>query len=584
LLRLWDDIREHTLKSVAPALIYEEASLIKRAIRDVYSRDIDEIHVEGEEGYRLAKDFMRMLTPSHARKVQLYRDPAMPLFHKYQVEAQLDAMHSPVVQLKSGGYLVINQAEALVAIDVNSGRSTKERHIEETALKTNIEAADEVARQLRLRDLAGLIVIDFIDMEETRNNHAVERRLKDAMRFDRARIQLGRISPFGLLELSRQRLRPSLMESSFLPCPHCEGTGMVRSVESASMHVLRAIEEEGVRRRSSEITVTVHSDIALYILNQKRGELGLIEARYGFKVFLQTDSTLVPPALRMERIKSDVPIEIPTALPAPIDEDPRDSEVEDEAVTEDGEEQAATAAERGTDAKDDGGEDGRRRRRRRRRRGRRDELPGGAGDGEQPSEARADNGAEPASDSDGGNAENADGAPTDVATEMLDGQAVPRRRRGKRGGRRRQRRPGEQQGDMLDIGGDAEPAPPEPSATHQDLALLPTQAEAAPLPTPKPKRSRKKVASAAPIADEVQEAVQPIAEAAPVKPRRVRRAKPTATIEADPSSQPVATLAPVTAPQPAAGPQLSAEPTTLPVAPSSPGDQPARKGWWNRFM
>jgi len=365
LLRLWDSVRELTLKSTAPALVYEEANLIKRSIRDVYSRDIDEIFVEGEEGYRLAKDFMRMLTPSHARKVQLYRDPAMPLFHKYQVEAQLDAMHSPVVQLKSGGYLVLNQTEALVAIDVNSGRSTKERHIEETALKTNLEAADEVARQLRLRDLAGLIVIDFIDMEESRNNHAVERRIKEAMRFDRARIQLGRISPFGLLELSRQRLRPSLMETSFLPCPHCDGTGMVRSVESAAMHVLRAIEEEGVRRRSSEITVTTHPDVALYILNQKRTELLLIEGRYGFRVFLQSDAALVPPAIRMDRVKSEVPIEIPAALPAPVEDEPAlEADEETGEETEDTEQEAADR-----ESREEGGDEARRRRRRRRRRG-----------------------------------------------------------------------------------------------------------------------------------------------------------------------------------------------------------------------
>ncbi len=228
LLRLWDDIREHTLKSVAPALIYEEASLIKRAIRDVYSRDIDEIQVDGEDGWRAAHEFMRMLMPSHAKKVQLWRDGGQPLFAKHQVEAQLDAMLLPTVQLRSGGYLVINQTEALVAIDVNSGRSTRERGIEETALRTNLEAADEVARQLRLRDLAGLIVIDFIDMEAKKHNAMVERRLKEALKNDRARIQVGHISHFGLMEMSRQRLRPSLAETSFIACPHCGGTGHVR--------------------------------------------------------------------------------------------------------------------------------------------------------------------------------------------------------------------------------------------------------------------------------------------------------------------------------------------------------------------
>jgi len=243
LLRLWDEIRALTLESTAPALIHEEGNLIKRSIRDLYTRDIDEILVEGEEGYKGAKTFMKMIVPSHAKRVQPYRDPQVPLLHRYQIEAQLDAIHNPTVQLKSGGYIVINQTEALVAIDVNSGRATRERHIEETALKTNLEAADEVARQVRLRDLAGLIVIDFIDMEENRNNHAVERRLKEAMKHDRARIQIGRISAFGLLELSRQRLRPSLAETSTDRCPHCAGTGVVRSTESTALYVLRAIEE-----------------------------------------------------------------------------------------------------------------------------------------------------------------------------------------------------------------------------------------------------------------------------------------------------------------------------------------------------
>ncbi|MBY0430511.1 MAG: ribonuclease E/G, partial [Rhodospirillales bacterium] len=339
LLRMWDNVRELTLRSKAPALTYEEASLIKRSIRDLYSRDIEEIQVEGEEGYRIAKDFMRMLTPSHAKRVQPYRDPAIPLFHRYQVESQLDAMHSPVVQLKSGGYVVINQTEALVAIDVNSGRSTKERHIEETALKTNIEAAEEIARQLRLRDLAGLIVIDFIDMEESRNNHSVERRLKEAMRFDRARIQLGRISPFGLLELSRQRLRPSLMETIFQPCPQCSGTGVVRSVESAAVHALRAIEEEGIRRRSIEVTLTVATAVALYILNQKRKALAEIELRYGFDVIISGDDSLLPPAYRMERVKSETPIPIePPRVISPeetsliVEEDEEEEEEVEEIV------------------------------------------------------------------------------------------------------------------------------------------------------------------------------------------------------------------------------------------------------------
>ncbi len=274
LLRLWNEIRELTLQSTAPALIYEEGDLIKRSIRDLYTRDIDEVLVEGEEGYRTAKAFMKMLMPSHAKRVQPYRDPQIGLLHRFQVESQIDAIHSPVVQLRSGGYVVIDQTEALVAIDVNSGRSTRERNIEETALRTNLEAAEEIARQLRLRDLAGLIVIDFIDMEEYRNQGAVERRLKEALKNDRARIQVGRISPFGLLEMSRQRLRSSLVEASTQPCPHCGGTGTIRSTESTALYVLRSIEEEGIRRRSAEVCVYVPTTVALYILNYKRELVG----------------------------------------------------------------------------------------------------------------------------------------------------------------------------------------------------------------------------------------------------------------------------------------------------------------------
>jgi ribonuclease E len=302
LQRTWNQIREVTMSSRAPALIHEEASLIKRAIRDIYSRDIEEIWVEGEEGYKVGKDFMKTLTPSHAKKVQRYKDDIIPLFHRYQVESQMEAINNPVVQLKSGGSIVFAQTEALVAIDVNSGRATKERHIEETAYKTNLEAAEEIARQLRLRDLAGLVVIDFIDMEDNRNNHSVERRLKEALKADRARIQVGRISHFGLLELSRQRLRPSLIEANFKACSHCAGSGMVRSTESASVHSLRMLEEEGVRQRSSEVTITVHPDVALYLLNYKREALASVEARYGLKIFVLGDPTLVPPNCRIDRV------------------------------------------------------------------------------------------------------------------------------------------------------------------------------------------------------------------------------------------------------------------------------------------
>ncbi|HEY9567066.1 MAG TPA: ribonuclease E/G, partial [Thalassobaculum sp.] len=343
LLRLWDDIRETTLRSTAPCLIYEEANLIKRSIRDLYARDIDEVQVEGEEGYRIAKDFMKALVPSHAKRVQPYRDPHAPLLHRFQVESQLDAIHSPSVELKSGGYIVLNQTEALVAIDVNSGRATSERNIEETALKTNIEAADEVARQLRLRDLAGLIVIDFIDMEETRNQHAVERRVKEAMKNDRARIQIGRISHFGLMELSRQRLRPSLFEASTQLCPHCKGTGHVRSTESSALHVLRVIEEEGLRNRAAELVVYLPASVALYILNHKRQRLAEIELRYGFSIMLEQDESLIPPDHRVERrrpktAEERAAFQSAAALPPPPVEEGDDAVDE---IDEDEDEQSA---------------------------------------------------------------------------------------------------------------------------------------------------------------------------------------------------------------------------------------------------
>ena len=397
LLRLWDDIREHTMKSVAPALIYEEASLIKRAIRDVYSRDIDEILVDGEDGWRAAHDFMRMLMPSHAKKVQLWRDNGtlggQPLFARNQVEAQLDGMLMPTVQLRSGGYLVINQTEALVAIDVNSGRSTRERNIEETALRTNLEAVDEVARQLRLRDLAGLIVIDLIDMESKRHNAMVERRIKEALKNDRARIQVGHISHFGLLEMSRQRLRPSLAETSFILCAHCGGTGHVRSTENAAIHVLRGIEDEGGKRRSAEIIVHVSTPVALYLLNHKRERLREIEVRYAMRVIVAADDAQIVPQFRIEKVRTRSPDEMPVVvtaersmLPPPVTQSEEDEEEEAEAVVseddddDDGEDdtpEQKTADAAGSDGADEA-ERRRKRRRRRRRGGRRDEPQAGA--------------------------------------------------------------------------------------------------------------------------------------------------------------------------------------------------------------
>ena len=400
LLRLWDDIRDKTMASIAPSLIYEEASLIKRAIRDVYSRDVDELIIDGEDGWRTAREFMRMLMPTHVKKVELWRNSGQPLFAHQNVETMLDSMLNPTVQLRSGGYLVINQTEALVAIDVNSGRSTRERGIEETALRTNMEAADEAARQLRLRDLAGLIVIDFIDMESKKHNAMVERRMADALRNDRARIQVGHISHFGLMELSRQRLRPSLAETSLTVCPHCGGMGHVRSTESAALHVLRAIEEEGGKRRAAEILVHVSGDAALYILNNKRQRLTEIEARYTMRVHFAADPSLLPAQTRIERLRAQT-----ADLPAPesgvvqqrddlaYEPDPTAEElaadadvIETQDVTQDVPAADAAPAAADPDAVPgetaEEGERRRRRRRRRRGRGRRDEagvtIPDGA--------------------------------------------------------------------------------------------------------------------------------------------------------------------------------------------------------------
>jgi ribonuclease E len=383
LVRLWDSIRERTITSTAPSLIHEEANLIRRAIRDLYSREVIEVQVEGDNGYRTAKDFMRMMVPSAARRVHHYRDPAVPLFVRHRVESQIESLYSTTVGLKSGGYIVINQTEALVAIDVNSGRSTRERNIEETALRTNIEAAEEVARQVRLRDLAGLIVIDFIDMEEQRHNAQVERRLREAMKHDRARIQLGRISMFGLMELSRQRLRPSLIETNFSMCPTCGGIGHVRSIESAALHVLRSIEEEGLQQKASELAVSVAEPVALYLLNHKRAALSDVERRYGIKVFIHSDENIIKHAEhKIERQKARVPgeFQFPEPPPPVIEDEPVESnETDEDMPAEDSILGAGSSEESRDDGESDetgkggeGGEDrgGRGRRRRRGGRGR----------------------------------------------------------------------------------------------------------------------------------------------------------------------------------------------------------------------
>ncbi len=359
LQRLWEQIRELTLQSIAPAKIYEEGDLIKRSIRDLYNRDIDEVLVEGEGGYRIAKDFMKMIMPSHAKNVKRYED-ALPLFARYQVESYLAGMFNPTVQLKSGGYIVIGVTEALVAIDVNSGRATKEGSIEETALKTNLEAAEEVARQLRLRDLAGLIVIDFIDMDERKNNAAVEKRLKDKLKTDRARIQVGRISGFGLLEMSRQRLRPGMLEATTQPCPACHGTGLIRSDDNMALSILRQIEEEGTRRRSREVLVRCPVSIANFLMNQKREHIAQIEARYGLSVRIEGDVHLVSPDFSMEKFKTASRV-VPEATAPVVSVDASLMDMVDATDEDESEEETAVEVEEETKPK-------RKRRRRRRRR------------------------------------------------------------------------------------------------------------------------------------------------------------------------------------------------------------------------
>jgi ribonuclease E len=373
LLRMWDTIRELTLKSNAPACVYEEGDLIKRAIRDLYNKDVADIVVEGDDGYRNAKDFMRMLMPSHAKNVKPYKE-SVPLFQRHHIEAQLDAMFQPTVTLKSGGYIVINQTEALVSIDVNSGRATREHNIEDTAYKTNMEAAEEIGRQLRLRDLAGLVVIDFIDMEDQRNDRNVEKRLRDCVKNDRARIQIGKISQFGLLEMSRQRLRAGVVAGSTVPCPHCMGQGIVRSVESTALRVLRALEEEGQKMRAAAVSVHVAQDVAIYTLNQKRRELARIENDYGMVISFDPKADLPAGHFDIERTQQKAPGEQPR-LPAPVQVAPEIEEeepeiLEEEIEEEEEEETAETQAQ--PNEQQQQGEGGGRRRRRRRKRGGRD--------------------------------------------------------------------------------------------------------------------------------------------------------------------------------------------------------------------
>ncbi|MGH6725379.1 MAG: Rne/Rng family ribonuclease, partial [Pseudolabrys sp.] len=491
LLRLWETVRDLTLKSMAPKLVYEEGSLTKRSIRDLYSKDIDEIIVSGEEGYKEAREFMRMLMPSHAKHVKLYKD-SQPLFTRYGIESQLDAMFSPVVQLRSGGYIVINQAEALVAIDVNSGRATREHHIEDTALKTNGEAAEEIARQLRLRDLAGLIVIDFIDMDEGRNNRTVERRLKDALKHDRARIQVGHISHFGLLEMSRQRIRTSVLESSTEKCPECGGSGHVRSVSSVALQLLRAIEEILIKGATHNLIVRTRSEVALYVLNHKRAHLRALEERFRITITVSADATVTgQQSFVVDRGEQVHTVEaaktLAAATPPPLssgveaDEDVLDAEAD--AVIEAGPEEvdapAEAPAEAGSERPHGDGEHegGRRRRRRGRGRGRGGEPREGASQSAQetlPERAIAHEDHEAGSPEEVGPGEQQPrqgGAPGTGE----DGDIRRRRRRGRRGGRRnRQGRNGEA---PFPTNGDT----PEPELQHavEDLDRPPANIDSA---------------------------------------------------------------------------------------------------------
>lgn len=435
LLRLWENIRDLTLKSSAPCLIYEEGDLIKRSIRDQYSKDIDEIIVDGDKAYKEAKDFMRMLMPSHAKNVKRYKD-SEPLLQRHGVQSELDALLEPTVTLKSGGYIVINPTEALVSIDVNSGKSTKEHNIEATAVSTNLEAAEEIARQLRLRDMAGLVVIDFIDMDEPRNNRAVERKLKDSLKQDRARIQVGRISSFGLLEMSRQRMRSGVLEGSTDTCPHCQGTGMIRSTESAALQVLRAVEAEALKGRAKALDVNVPMDIAVFILNQKRTTLLDIERRGRVSVYMVADASLISPDYSIKRTDDRTPdVSMDTdalSMESAFDDEEDaalDAKAEAAARSEEEADASANTENSSGDDADGDGED-KPKRRRRRRRGRKSE-----------SGSAENNTAEDGDTSDAAATEASGSEDGDGETPELDEDGKPRkrRRRGRRGGRRHRR-------------------------------------------------------------------------------------------------------------------------------------------------
>lgn len=621
LLRLWETVRELTLSSAAPSLVYEEGSLIKRAIRDLYNKEIEEVLVAGEDGYKEAKDFMRMLMPSHAKQVLPYRE-SQPIFARYGVEQQLDAMFSPVVQLKSGGYIVINPTEALVSIDVNSGRATREHHIEDTALKTNLEAAEEIARQLRLRDLAGLIVIDFIDMEEKRNNRSVERKLKDCLKNDRARIQIGRISHFGLLEMSRQRIRTGVLESSIEVCPHCGGTGHVRSAASVSLQLLRALEEQLLRSATHNLIGRTRTEVALYVLNQKRAHLYELEERFGVTLDVQADDEVTGhQPFVIEKGEPAVPAPVVAKKSAVVhpdsilpEEDYPDEEEEEAAEAETDLEGEAAEGEAGDERADDGKR--RRRRRRRRRPGEREDAREGA-EGEDDEERGEEEAPAPrASD------EPRDGEEDEASDEERgddESGERRRRRRGRRGGRRNRRDRDENDAPLATDGegegetdsDEAMPAAemaegieeltaegtvaPEASAMAERAEAGPDEAE---LPA--------SVAAEAPVAETVAEAPlaaeaepaapateEPEAEARPRASRRrstVREKAPIViaedgTIQLAPADE-AAAEPPAPEAEPASEPQGAPDapaPAEAAPEPAQPGTaQKPRSGWWQR--
>ena len=550
LARLWDEIRERTLRGAAPMLIHTDSDLIKRAIRDIYNKDIEEVFVEGPEGYKAAKDFMKLLMPSHAKRVQHYADP-VPLFQRYHVEDQLNAMYQPIVQLKSGGYIVINPTEALVSIDINSGRSTKEHGIEATALSTNLEAAREIARQLRLRDMAGLVVIDFIDMEHHSNARKVERAMKEALKHDRARIQVGRISGFGLMEMSRQRLRTGVLEASTRQCPHCEGTGLVRTASSAALSALRLIEEEAAKGNGNQIVLQASQEATIYCLNNKRGELADIEERYHVRILIVPNGETEGAKLAVS--SSGPRPEAPVSLPPIIDLDEDDFEDEIDDIEIDEEEESVSEPRRGREDRprdDSEGGEGRRRKRRRGRRGgksrERDDRP-----------ENADGVVEPAADSTDEAVAGNEAAPAE--------DAKPKARRGRRGGRGRDRTDAETP--EVETGVVAEEAVSEEPSSEEPTAE-------------KPKRRSRAKPKAEPVA-----AVEAVTEAQPEEvaaPKKRGRAKAAPAV-AEATVATVADDAPVTKPKAtrkkAPAKETKAEPAADQAAES---DGPPRTGWWQR--